>query len=186
MDGTLTLAVHDFDAIRRQLGLPVGKPILEQLAALPKAEARRLHQRLDMIELEIAHQSTPAAGAVPLLEALTANGCQPGILTRNNLINIHATLDATGLSSYFRHEHLISRHCAPPKPDPAGILRLLALWGGRADEAVMVGDHLFDLDTGRAAGTAVVYVDHSGEFPYRAQADLCIQSLDELCPYQST
>lgn len=29
LDGTLTLAVHDFEAIRRSLGIPAGVPILE-------------------------------------------------------------------------------------------------------------------------------------------------------------
>lgn len=181
MDGTLTLAVHDFDAIRHQLGLPPGKPILEQLAELPQKEARHLHQQLDMIELAIARRATQANGAIKLLENLTSQGCQLGILTRNNLINIHATLDASGLSRYFRDESLVSRHCAPPKPNPAGIHRLLKQWGGHPGEAVMVGDHLFDLDTGRAAGTATVYVDNSGEFPYREHADICIRTLDELC-----
>lgn len=180
MDGTLTSAVHDFDAIRDQLGLPAGKPILEQLAALPKQESRRLHQRLDMIELEIAQHSTQAPGAEQLLQTLNAQGYQLGILTRNNLVNIHATLDAAGLSQYFTHEALISRHCAPPKPDPAGIQCLLQLWGGDAENTVMVGDHLFDLDTGRAAGTSVVYVDHSGEFIHGSKADFCVCSLAEL------
>ena len=32
MDGTLTVAAHDFDAIRRELGVPAGKPLLETLA----------------------------------------------------------------------------------------------------------------------------------------------------------
>lgn len=35
LDGTLTVAVHDFTAIRRELDLPPGKPILEELATLP-------------------------------------------------------------------------------------------------------------------------------------------------------
>ena len=46
MDGTLTVAVHDFDAIRDALGLPQGRPILEQLAELPADEAQRLRDRL--------------------------------------------------------------------------------------------------------------------------------------------
>ncbi|MGH9885914.1 MAG: HAD family hydrolase, partial [bacterium] len=40
MDGTLTVAVHDFDAIRTELGLPQGKPMLEELALRPAEEAR--------------------------------------------------------------------------------------------------------------------------------------------------
>ncbi|HEY5959038.1 MAG TPA: hypothetical protein VIV60_20905, partial [Polyangiaceae bacterium] len=53
MDGTLTLAVHDFDAIRRQLDLPPGVPILEALAQLSEVEARPKWQLLDAIELEL-------------------------------------------------------------------------------------------------------------------------------------
>ncbi len=39
MDGTLTIAQHDFDAIRDELGLPDNLPILESLAAMPAAES---------------------------------------------------------------------------------------------------------------------------------------------------
>lgn len=183
MDGTLTLAVHDFDAIREELGLPEGKPILEQIAIYPKMEARRLHQQLDMIELHIAAQSKPADGAAYLLETLAAKGHQLGILTRNNMINIYATLEAAGLNGFFKDDDLISRNCVPPKPDPAGIHRLLNAWGGTPEESVMIGDHLFDLDTGRAAGSATIYVDPTGEFEHRDKADFCIHSLDELNPH---
>src|SRR5258706_15656526 len=54
MDGTLTVAVHDFDAIRAELGLEPGKPILEQLALLPEPRARELYARLDALELGLA------------------------------------------------------------------------------------------------------------------------------------
>ena len=55
MDGTLTIAQHNFDAIRAELGLPVGLPILESLEQLPPDEAAHLHIRLNEIELEVAH-----------------------------------------------------------------------------------------------------------------------------------
>ncbi len=41
----------------------------------------------------------------------------------------------------------------------------------------MVGDYLFDLIAGREAGTMTVYLDPSGEFPYRERADVCATSL---------
>ena len=182
MDGTLTHGIHDFDAIRTQLGLPEDKPILEALAALPEEEAQPLHERLNAIELEIAHQSTAAPGAALLLQTLTENGCQLGILTRNNAINITATLQAAGLDHFFAPETLISRDCAAPKPNPDGIHLLLERWQAAADMAVMVGDHLFDLDTGRNAGTATIHVDRSGAFPHQQVADLSVQELDELLP----
>ena len=182
MDGTLTHAIHDFDAIRMELGLPEGKPILEALAELPASEAQPLHKQLNEIELEIAHQSSAAPGAAALLEQLTANGCRLGILTRNNAVNISATLQAAGLDHFFAANTRISRDCAAPKPNPDGIHLLLERWGTQAETAVMVGDHLFDLDTGRNAGTATIHVDRSGLFPHRQQTDLGVQELDELLP----
>jgi phosphoglycolate phosphatase-like HAD superfamily hydrolase len=41
----------------------------------------------------------------------------------------------------------------------------------------MVGDYQFDLLAGRAAGTATVYVDPSGEFPFARHADVSVRSL---------
>ena len=74
MDGTLTIAQHDFDAIRAELGLPEGLPILESLDQLPPEEASQLHIRLNQIELEVAHQSRPAEGAQGIIKTFDIEG----------------------------------------------------------------------------------------------------------------
>ena len=38
----------------------------------------------------------------------------------------------------------------------------------------------FDLQTGRAAKTATLYIDTTGEFIFKDNADCCIKSLKEL------
>lgn len=180
MDGTLTLAKHDFSAIRHTLGLPPDQTILESLAALPPKTAAPLYERLQAIELEIAKRSEAAEGAHELLAYLSAQGVRLGILTRNSALNIEVSLAAAGLAQYFAPLDLISRDCAPPKPHPAGIQRLLTQWQAQPHEAVMVGDFVYDLQAGRAAGTATLYIDPSAAFPAREQADWCIRSLREL------
>ena len=180
MDGTLTIAQHDFDAIRDALGLPEGLPILESLAAMPDSKSEPIHQRLNEIELEIAAESKSAEGAHLLLEKLLSKGSSIGILTRNNAINIEVTLKAAGLDGYFKQEDLLSRDCVQPKPAPDGILQLLGQWKAEANNAVMVGDHLHDLLSGRAAGTKTLYVDPCGEFVFQNEADVCIHSLNQL------
>ncbi len=180
MDGTLTVAAHDFEAIRARLGLPSGRPILEALAALAPATARPLYLELDRIEMELALCSRPSPGAGDLLNELRARGVRPGLLTRNNRANVHATLRAAGLAKYFDDETILTRDDAPPKPVPDGILILLRRLKARATDAVMVGDFLFDLQAGRAAGTGTVYLDPSGVFPYREHADLCVRALSDL------
>jgi HAD superfamily hydrolase (TIGR01509 family) len=180
LDGTLTVAAHDFDAIRAELGLPAGQPILESLADLPAPEAARLRERLDAIELEIARSARSADGADNLLASLAARGVRVGILTRNSRANALATLAACSLERWFAAEVIVDRVTTAPKPDPAGIHHLLALWGAPAADAVVVGDFLFDLLAGRGAGAATVYVDPSGAFPWAEHADLAVRGLGEL------
>lgn len=182
LDGTLTVAVHDFEAIRRSLGLPAGEPILEAIAALPACERPGLYRRLDALELELARAARPQPGAHALLEALRARGARLGILTRNSHANALATLDAAGLGGFFEPARVLCRQSAAPKPDPDGVVRLLGAWGAAAHTGVMVGDYLFDLLAGRAAGVATVYLDPSGAFPFREHADRSVRSLAELLP----
>ena len=155
MDGTLTVAMHDFDAIRAELGMPVGRPILEELAKLPEREARGLFERLEAIELELARRGRAAAGALALLEALEARGARLGILTRNSFANARETLRACGLERFFADTCIVGRETAAPKPDPGGIHHLLDAWRAAPEQAVMVGDYRYDLLAGRAVGTAL-------------------------------
>ena len=180
MDGTLTLAVHNFDEIRAALGLPPGRPILEALAALPPEQAAPLHRQLDEIELELTRQATPQQGAAALLSALTQRGAKVGILTRNNRLNAFETLRACALLDFFEPACILGREAAAPKPNPDGILKLLRHWNVGPDAAVMVGDYLFDLQAGRRAGTATVYFDADNTNAWTAHADCRVQALNEL------
>ena len=74
MDGTLTVAVHDFAAIREELGIPEGQPIVKTLNALPQEQAQPLRKRLQEIEADLAVQAQPALGVQALLTSLKARG----------------------------------------------------------------------------------------------------------------
>ncbi len=180
LDGTLTHPVLDFDAIRRELGVPAASPILEYLATLPRVRAEPLHRRLDAIETAACDRATPRPGAAALLARLRDTGCRLGIVSRNTLASVRRTLVASGLAGHFDDTHLVGRDEAAPKPDPAGLARLLAAWGASADDAVMVGDFVHDLDAGRAAGVATVYLDWEGEARWSGRADLTLGNLDCL------
>ena len=159
MDGTLTVAVHDFAAIREALEIPPEDDILTHLAALPAAEAAAKHAWLLEHERDLAIASRAAPGAVALVRELAARGCTLGILTRNARELAHVTLQAIGLADCFAVEHVLGRDDAPPKPHPGGLLQLAHAWGVAPAEMVMVGDYRFDLDCGRAAGTRTVLVN---------------------------
>ncbi len=180
MDGTLTLAVHDFDAIREMLGLPVGKPILESIAQLPENEATAIHKRLDDIEFEIADAATQQPGAIELLDNLKARGFTLGILTRNGREIADATLKAAGLDGYFTSEAIVSRDCCAPKPEPDGVYLLMDRWQVTPEKVVMTGDYLFDLQAGHKARATTVHMDVTGTFSWPEMTDVCVTSLLEL------
>lgn len=181
LDGTLTLPVHDFAAIRTALGMEETDPdILRFLASLPAAEASERHARLIEIEYELSAKTAAAPGAGRLLEHLLKRGSRVGILTRNTReIALH-TLGLIGLKEFFSPEDILGREEAAPKPDPEGINKLLDTWSGAPGEAVMVGDYLFDLQVGRAAGTATIHVDRTQTFRWPELADLEVPDLVRL------
>lgn len=159
MDGTLTVPVHDFVAIKRALDIPQQADILGHLASLPPAVAADKHAWLLEHERDLAVASTAATGAVELVRELAGRGCRLGILTRNARELAHVTLEAIGLADCFAVEHILGRDEAAPKPNPDGLLKIASSWGVAPSELVMVGDYRFDLDCGRAAGARTVLVN---------------------------
>jgi len=180
LDGTLTVPVHDFAAIRAVLGVPDGADILGFLASLQEDRALPLHEKLQEIEAGLAQQTAAADGAVPLIERLHRRGARLGVLTRNTRENALRTLATIGVGRFFPHDSVLGREEALPKPDPDGVRKLAALWGAESQELVMVGDYLYDLQTGRAAGAATVHVDRARVFRWPELSDLQIGTLEEL------
>ena len=135
---------------------------------------------MQRIEEKLARNAIPALGVKTLLKKLKKANCNFGILTLNSKENAWHTLKAIGIENYFSEDFVIGRWCEEPKPSPEGIHKMLNQWNVRANEVLMVGDFLYDLQVGRAAETATVHVDLRGEFPWPELADIKVKSLDEL------
>ncbi|MEM7256841.1 MAG: HAD family hydrolase [Pseudomonadota bacterium] len=180
MDGTLTVAAHDFDGIREELGIAAGTPILEAIEGMPAAQAATTSARLHQLELDIAAQSTAQPYAHEMLEHLQKRGVSLGILTRNARDIAQVTLQAAQLSDYFDDACIIGREQCAPKPDPAGILRLMQQWQSTAETTIMVGDYVFDLQAGRNAGVATVHFDTTAQYPWPEHTDFAVDHLSQL------
>ena len=180
MDGTLTLAVHDFEAIRKTLGIKAGKPILEAVDDMPEQQAQKIMQELFDIEMEIAAKSTEQPGARELLEQLSTLDCKLGILTRNDCEIAVETLKAAGLSDFFDRASIIGRESCAPKPDPAGIYHHLSAWQAAPDATVMVGDYKFDLESGFRAGVNTVHLDVDNGEQWPEMTTVRVSTLSEL------
>lgn len=180
LDGTLTVANHDFDEIRKKTGMSQGKPILETLAKMPKEEAKKTYEKLDAIEYDIALTSKSQEYAHELLTYLKSKGVKMGILTRNSFKNAIATLKCCDLYQYFEEVDILGRDNCKIKPDPEGIMLLLKKWNGTNDLAVMMGDFLFDLNAGKNAGVDTIYIDVNRKFKWSEFADVKVAGLKEL------
>ena len=150
------------------------------MESLPLKESRNKKKKLQEIEEKLALNASPAPGVEKLLETLNSQNYFFGILTLNTRENAWITLKALGLSEYFTKESVIGRWCAEPKPSPNGIKKLLNHWNVYANDALIVGDYLYDLQVGRAAEIATVHVDPSGNFEWPELADISVCSLNEL------
>ena len=159
MDGTLTVAVHDFPFIRQYLEIPGAEDILTHLATLPPEVSAAKHAWLLEHERELALASVPAPGAVELVHELAERGVRLGVLTRNAQELAQITLKAIGLDTCFAPGDVLGRDNAAHKPDPDGLLQLARAWDVEPSKLVMVGDYQFDLACGRAAGSRTVLVN---------------------------
>lgn len=158
LDGTLTLPVHDFDAIRVALNIPKGRMILEYIAEQDPHRQQKMLTTLDAIEVELAKRAKPAAGCLALLNTLQRNDVKLGIVTRNSRANALTSLEAIGALHFFEVQHILGRDEAAPKPDPSGLLHLMNQWRCAPQKSVMVGDSHMDLQAGRAAGAWTLHV----------------------------
>jgi len=180
MDGTLTVAAHDFPAIRNALGINDTGGIIEAIDSLPEKEAKQKHRQLSEIEIDYAEHSKEQPGAGRLLAFLSERKIKLGILTRNSVENAIITLKECNLKHFFSNQDVLGRDSAAPKPSPDGINMLLRNWDVDPSSAVMVGDYKYDLEAGRRAETATIYVDVNEENLWSGLADLHVYHLDQI------
>ncbi len=183
LDGTLTESAHDFEHMRRELGLDPQVPILEALHAMPEAEAAPLWETLNELEFYYAGKATIMCSAKELLQRLYDDGRQLGILTRNTMPVVKHTLEACAIEHFFPLDHILDRDACIPKPSPDGIQRLLRFWQADADDTVMVGDYLYDLEAGRGAGVATIHLDTRGDVDWSEFTDIRVERLCEIIEY---
>jgi HAD superfamily hydrolase (TIGR01509 family) len=178
LDGTLADSQLDFDAMRREMELPAGLPILEALDKLDPDSSARCRTILDRHEQAGVERATLLPGVGELLEILAARGLSLAIATRNSRPITLATLRKLGVEI----ELLATRCDGPVKPDPWPVLHVCQRWGLSPAEVVVVGDYRFDVECGRAAGCRTVLLTHPEDpasYPNTEQADLLIYSLAE-------
>lgn len=175
LDGTLTVPVLDFDLMRAEMGIASG-PILEALDRMAAADRERAERVLHRHEEAAATESVLRPGAARCLELLRSGGWPVAILTRNARRWTQVVLDRHGLTV----DACWTRDDGEVKPSPHAILQLCRRCGREPCQSWMVGDHLFDIQCGQAAGCRTVLVVDGDPPVYAGDADHVISDLGEL------
>ncbi|MBN2180629.1 MAG: HAD family hydrolase [Sedimentisphaerales bacterium] len=178
LDGTITKPYFDFDAIREEIGLDRNcGPILEIMEKMTDTQRRNAEKILNYHEKKAVVESQLNPGARETLLALRAGKIYIGVLTRNRRENAFAIADMHNL----QFDAVVGREDGPVKPDAFGVLHLCEKFGIKPDEAILVGDYLFDLLCAKAAGAvAVLLTNHNKAGEFIEHADFCIENIGEI------
>jgi HAD superfamily hydrolase (TIGR01549 family) len=178
LDGTITQPFFDFDAIRKEMGYPSDAgPILELMEKMTKQQRDAAERILREHEDKAVAESTLNPGAKETLEELRRRKILIGILTRNKKENAAAVGDKHGL----KFDAVVGREEGPVKPDAFGVLYLCDKFVIKPQEALVVGDYLFDLLCARAAkAIPVLLKNHRKADEFAKHADFVIENIADL------
>lgn len=179
MDGTLTVATIDFDAIRAEIGLP-NEPILEAVLRMPPVERDRAEAILHRHEVMAAEASRLQPFAAEVVAAIREAGLPVALMTRNSRWSARHFLEKHGLAFDF----IRAREDGAMKPSPEPIHDICRAFGVSPSDTWAVGDFRFDLICANAAGsTSVLFHDPTLKRPdWADEADYVINALKELLP----
>lgn len=178
-------SVPEDDAIKQTIGLPLRESFVQLLP--PEAsvdvidEAVAIYHRLFE---EIGAKVTVAfPEVVETLRRLTRDGrVKAAIATSRGHASVERLCRSIGLADslacYVAEDDVVEK-----KPHPEAVGKILQMTGVAADEALVVGDTVYDVQMGQAAGCrtcAVTYGNHSAGQLAEAGADILIDGFGQL------
>lgn len=120
-------------------------------------------------------------GMAALLASMDESGWLLGVATGKSDRGLARCLDHHAIKGLFVTLQTADRH--PSKPHPSMVHQALADAGVKAGQAIVIGDTVYDIHMGRAAGTRTIGVNwgyHPVEELREAGADAIAESIDEL------
>ena len=184
-DGTLTQPGSlDFRQIKQELGCPVEQPVLEFIDALTDDRKRRsAWTALDRFESDGARRSVPHPEAGRVIRHCRWCDVRVGIISRNSLKAITTALANFHDLALPDFDIIISRDDAiAPKPAPDGVIAAADRLGTVPERILVVGDYLFDVESGISAGALTALVPAGHDFdPAAIPCHFHLEHLADLC-----
>jgi phosphoglycolate phosphatase len=171
LDGTLQSLEIDFHGLRTKLSAlfegyghpPLEGPLLEAVEkalgalsenGMPGAEVgnarNQAYHLMDSWEMASFPRARTFPGVEESLSELSSRGCRLAVQSRACRAYVQRSLDRIG----FDFDAVVAREDVKrAKPDPEGIIVLMARLHSAPQNTIVVGDHPFDIDAGKRAGT---------------------------------
>jgi len=128
-------------------------------------------------EREAADRAELYEGAVEVVEACRRRGHATAVLTRNSRANLDRILTRFGMVM----DTVRTREDGAIKPSAEPVLSICREVGADPTASWMIGDYLFDIVSGREAGTRTVLMIGNGDRPeFADEADFVITQLPHL------
>jgi len=183
-DGTLTQpGAIDFSIIRKAIGCPENQPIIEFIEAIPD---RSLQQKsfscLEQFEMEGAEASIPNPDAETVIQYLRSARLYTGIISRNGRMPIKRAFENFEKLGMEDFDLIITRNDPiTPKPSDDGINFAAIRLKIKPEEILIVGDYVYDIESGNRAGAITVFLRNEGApAAFNIESDFQISRLLEL------
>jgi len=139
----------------------IGKSLSVMFPALYNTPDDKLQAAIDRYRVEYVRLTKTEEklfdGIIPLLQKLNAMGFKMAIATGKNQAGAEHACNRLGLTPYFDSIHGILPG-TPGKPDPAVLIRAMKALDSAADECVMIGDTVYDMQLAQAVGVRAIGV----------------------------
>lgn len=181
-DGTLTAPGSiDFAAIKKAIKCPSETAILEFLESCDTNERLKAEEVLNKFETESAKMSKPNENAESLLLSLQEKNVPFGIITRNSLPSVKTAMKNFSDISFEDFDIIITRdNNLKTKPHPEGIIYACEKMQVNPRNVFVVGDYIFDIDAGNAAGCGTIYLTNGRDKIDGVTCDFLSENIQEV------
>lgn len=179
MDGTLVDSKIDYTSLHAALNLDPSASIVNHLNSLNEKDKQAAHDIIHHFETTGYKKSVIIDGVKNLLNALEKNNINVAIFTLNSRVTAEKTLKMHDLKIPF----IITREDAQPKPNPEGLFKICDHYSTPLDQALYVGDYIYDLQAGLNANIkTALYAPTAPDFDH-SSAYIKFNHFDELHSY---
>jgi HAD superfamily hydrolase (TIGR01549 family) len=184
LDGTLTKPnAIDFASMRSRCNAPKGVDILSHIESHEDETKRsELHKIVEEEENKGLDRLELQEHCDDLFDYLAKSKTKCGILTRNNDAVMMKSVEKMkrGATAF---EIMLSRSFQPTKPSPAPLEHIAKHFSVSAQDLIMVGDSIDDIQSAKSAGSFAILIGHDSSPHFQEAfplADASVTTLREL------